>query len=174
VANQALQVGGGTLNLNAALNFNRTKIDRVRDTSAALSAIDPSLTLLTPGSLLVIKRGSPTNKFVFSGDWTAGVWGVTARVTRYGAVYDQSYDENAPIVDGASAQRYGANWSTDLEVSYRITPRVTLALGGDNIFDRYPDRSYAGNTYGGALPYDYIAPIGINGAFYYGRLAVTF
>jgi hypothetical protein len=24
-----------------------------------------------------------------------------------------------------------------------------------------------------SLPYDYIAPIGINGAFYYGRLAIT-
>lgn len=174
VANQALEVAGGTLNLNAALNFNRTKIDRVRDTSAALAAIDPSLTLLTPQSLLIVKRGSPTSKFVFSGDWTSGAWGVIARVTRYGAVYDQSFDSNAPVVDGAGAQRYGANWSTDLEVSYRIAPRVTLALGGNNVFDRYPDRSYAGNTLGGALPYDYVAPIGLNGAFYYGRLAVTF
>jgi len=174
VANQALPLAGGTLNLNAALNFNRTKIDHVRDSSAALAAIDPSLSLLTPQSLLVIKRGSPTNKFVLAGDWTGGSWGVTARVTRYGAVYDQSYDSNAPVVDGAGAQRYGANWATDLEVAYHVTPRVTLALGGNNLFDRYPDRSYAGNTLGGALPYDYIAPIGINGAFYYGRLAITF
>ena len=174
VAGHSLDVAGGTLNLNAALNLNRTKIDRVRDSSAALAAIDPSLSLLTPESLLVIKRGSPTSKVVLSGDWTGGAWGVTARETRYGAVYDQSYDSNAPIVDGASAQRFGANWSTDLEVSVRITPQVKLALGGNNIFDRYPDRAYAGNTLGGALPYDYIAPIGINGAFYYGRLAVTF
>ena len=174
VANQALNVAGGTLNLNAALNFNRTKIDRTRQGSAALTAIDPDVQLLTPQSLLVIKRGSPTNKFVFSGDWTAGTWGATARVTRYGAVYDQSYDESAPLVDGAGAQRFGANWSTDLELSYRITRQVTLALGGNNVFDRYPDRSYAGNTLGGALPYDYVAPIGMNGAFYYGRVAFTF
>ena len=77
-------------------------------------------------------------------------------------------------MDGASAQRYGASGSTDLEVSYKFTPRVTLALGGNNIFDRYPAKSYAGSTLGDALPYDYIAPIGINGAFYYGRLGVTF
>ena len=174
VANQALDVAGGTLTLNAALNFNRTRIDRVRDGSAALAAIDPDVRLLTPASLLVIRRGSPTSKFVFSGDWTGGAWGATARVTRYGAVYDQSYDASAPLVDGASAQRFGANWSTDLELSYRVTRQVTLALGGNNVFDRYPDRSYAGNTLGGALPYDYVAPIGMNGAFYYGRVAVTF
>jgi len=174
VANQNLTVVSGTLNLSAALNFNTTKIDRVRNSSAALAAIDPSLTLLTPGSLLLVKRGSPNNKFVFSGDWTGGAWGAVARVTRYGAVYDQSYDANAPVVDGASAQRYGANWSTDLEVSYHFTPKLSLALGGNNVFDRYPDRTYAGSTLGGALPYDYIAPIGINGAFYYGRLAVIF
>ncbi|HEY9025699.1 MAG TPA: TonB-dependent receptor, partial [Burkholderiaceae bacterium] len=174
VANDTLAVAGGTLNLNAALNLNRTKIDRVRDGSAALAAIDPSLTLLTPESLLIVKRGSPTNKLVLGADWTGGSWGLTGRVTRYGAVYDQSFDSNAPVVDGASAQRHGANWSTDLELSYRATPQVTLALGGNNIFDRYPDRTYAGGTLGGALPYDYIAPIGINGAFYYGRLAITF
>ncbi len=174
VANQSLTVAAGTLNLSAALNFNRTKIDSVRNSSTALAAIDPSLTLLTPESLLVVTRGSPKNKFVLSGDWTSGVWGAVARVTRYGAVYDQSFDSSAPIVDGASAQRYGANWSTDLEVSYHFTPTVSVALGGNNIFDRYPDKTYAGSTLGGALPYDYIAPIGINGAFYYGRLAVTF
>jgi iron complex outermembrane receptor protein len=95
-------------------------------------------------------------------------------VTRYGAVYDQSYDSDAPVVDGAAAQRFGANWSTDLEVSYHFTPNVSLALGGNNVFDRYPDKTYAGSNLGGALPYDYIAPIGINGAFYYGRLAVAF
>jgi iron complex outermembrane receptor protein len=174
VANDALPFAGGTLNLNAALNFNRTRIDHVRESSAALAAIDPSLTLLTPQSLLIVKRGSPTNKFVLGGDWTGGRWGVTGRVTRYGAVYDQSFDPGAPVVDSASAQRYGANWSTDLELSWRVTPQLTLALGGDNVFDRYPARTYAGSTLGGALPYDYIAPIGINGAFYYGRLAVTF
>jgi iron complex outermembrane receptor protein len=174
VASDALPFAGGTLNVNAALNFNRTRIDHVRQSSAALAAIDPSLTLLTPESLLIVRRGSPANKLVLGGDWTGGRWGVTGRVTRYGAVYDQSFDSSAPVVDGASAQRYGANWSTDLEVSYRVTPQVTLALGGDNVFDRYPARTYAGSTLGGALPYDYIAPIGINGAFYYGRLAVTF
>ncbi len=174
VANHSLPVAVGALNLSAALNFNSTKIDRVRNGSAALSAIDPSLTLLTPESLLIVKRGSPKNKLVLAGDWTGGAWGAVARVTRYGAVYDQSFDSNAPVVDGASAQRYGANWSTDLEASYHFTPKVSVALGGNNVFDRYPDKTYAGSTLGGALPYDYIAPIGINGAFYYARLGVTF
>jgi len=174
VASQGLSVAGGTLNLGAALNFNTTRIDRVRNGSAALAAIDPALTLLTPESLLIVKRGSPKNKVVLSSDWTSGAWGALARVTRYGAVYDQSFDSNAPVVDGASAQRFGANWSTDLELTYRFTPHASVAVGGNNVFDRYPDRTYAGSTLGGALPYDYVAPIGINGAFYYARLAVTF
>ena len=174
VANHGAALAGGTLNLSAALNFNDTKIDRVRNSSAALVAIDPSLTLLTPESLLTIKRGSPKNKFVVAADWRSSSWGAVARVTRYGAVYHPSFDSGAPTVDGAAAQRFGANWSTDLEVSYHFTPQVSLAIGGDNVFDRYPDRTYAGSTLGGALPYDYVAPIGFNGAFYYGRLAVTF
>ncbi len=141
VANHGVELAAGSLNLSAALNIDGTKIDHVRNSSAALGAIDPSLTLLTPESLLIIKRGLPKNRFVRAADWSSGTWGSVARVTRYGAVYDQSFDSNAPTVDGASAQRFGAHWSTDLEVSYHFTSKVSLAIGGNNVFDRYPDRT---------------------------------
>jgi iron complex outermembrane recepter protein len=176
VANHDLPFAGGKLNVNAALNLNRTRIDDVRQGSAALAAIDPSLTLLTENSLFRIRNASPRSKLVLGGDWQAARWSVQARATRFGPLKDFSYDDEAEVIDGVHAQRFGAVWTVDLEAQYRLTRQLTLAVGGDNIFDRYPDRVRQTNnaTYGGALPYNFINPIGLNGAYFYGRLRYTF
>jgi len=176
VLNHDLSFAGGKLDLNAALNLNKTRLDRVRQGSAALAAIDPSLTLLTDTSLYRIRHASPTSKLVLSADWQAARWSVLARATRFGPLKDFSYDSDAPLDDGVHAQSFGAVWSVDLEAQYKLSKQLTLAVGGDNILDRYPERVRQTNnaTYGGALPYNFINPIGVNGAYFYGRLRYTF
>ncbi|RFP13972.1 TonB-dependent receptor [Duganella sp. BJB488] len=176
VLNHDLSFAGGKLDLNAALNLNKTRLDRVRQGSAALAAIDPSLTLLTDTSLYRIRHASPTSKLVLSADWQAARWSLLARATRFGPLKDFSYDSEAPLDDGVHAQSFGAVWSVDLEAQYKLSKQLTLAVGGDNILDRYPERVRQTNnaTYGGALPYNFINPIGVNGAYFYGRLRYTF
>jgi iron complex outermembrane receptor protein len=49
-----------------------------------------------------------------------------------------------------------------------------LAIGGTDIFNRYPDQTTPDGAYYGALPYNYANPVGINGAFYYVRPSVKF
>ena len=51
-----------------------------------------------------------------------------------------------------------------------------MSVGGNNILDRYPQRVRQTNnaTYGGALPYNFINPIGVNGAYFYAKLNYTF
>ena len=51
---------------------------------------------------------------------------------------------------------------------------VTVAVGGNNLFDRYPDRQLSGTNLGGSLPYNYVAPIGFNGGYYYARASARF
>lgn len=176
VVNHELPFAGGKLDLNAALNLNKTRIDKARQSSAALSQIDPDLTLLTDMSLFRIRNASPKSKLVLSADWQAAQWSLQARATRFGALKDFSYDQDAEIIDGVHAQRFGAVWTLDLEAQYKLTKQLTLAVGGDNILDRYPQRVRQTNnaTYGGALPYNFINPIGLNGAYFYGRLRYTF
>jgi len=176
VVHHDLPFAGGRLDLNAALNLNKTKVDGVRQSSAALGQIDPELTLLTENNLFRIRNASPRTKLVLSADWQAARWGVQARATRFGKLQDFSYDEDAELIDGVHAQRFGAVWTLDLEAQYKLTRQLTLAVGGDNILDQYPDRVRQTNnaTYGGALPYNFINPIGLNGAYYYGRLRYTF
>lgn len=176
VVHHDLPFGGGRLDLNAALNLNKTKVDDVRQSSTALGQIDPELTLLTENNLFRIRNASPRNKLVLSADWQAARWGVQARATRFGKLQDFSYDEDAELIDGVHAQRFGAVWTLDLEAQYKLTTQLTLAVGGDNILDRYPQRVRETNnaTYGGALPYNFINPIGLSGAYYYARLRYTF
>ena len=113
---------------------------------------------------------------MLSADWQAAQWGWQARATRFGALKDFSYDDDAELIDGVHAQHFGAVWSVDLEAQYKLTTQLTVSAGGNNIFDRYPDRVRQTNnaSYGGALPYNFINPIGLNGAYFYGRVRYTF
>jgi len=176
VLNHDLPVAGGKLDLNAALNLNRTRIDQVHQSSAALAQIDPGLTALTSQSLFQIRHASPGSKLVLSADWQAAWWSLQARATRFGPLKDFSYDDSAEVIDGVHAQRFAAVWTLDLEAQYKLTRQLTLALGGNNILDRYPQRVRVTNdaTYGGALPYNFINPIGVNGAYFYARARYTF
>ncbi|MRX10937.1 TonB-dependent receptor [Pseudoduganella sp. FT25W] len=176
VLNHDLNFAGGKLDLNAALNLNKTRIDTVHQSSAALSLIDPDLTVLTNESLFRIRNASPKNKLVLSADWQAAQWSLLARATRFGALKDFSYDDEAPLEDGVHVQRFGAVWTLDLEAQYKLTRQLTLTAGADNVLDRYPQRVRETNnaTYGGALPYNFINPIGVNGAYFYARARYTF
>ena len=176
VLNHDLAFASGKLNLNAALNLNKTSLDKVRQSSTALAAIDPDLTLLTETSLFRIRNGSPNSKLILGADWQAAGWGVQARATRFGELKDFSYDSDAPLIDGIPAQRFGAVWSLDLEGQLKLGRQLTLSVGGNNILDRYPQRVRETNnaTYGGALPYNFINPIGVNGAYFYAKLSYTF
>ncbi|HEX5345376.1 MAG TPA: TonB-dependent receptor [Duganella sp.] len=176
VLNHDLPLAGGKLNLSAALNLNHTSIDTVHQSSAALAKIDPTLTVLTDTSLFRIRNASPKNKLVLGADWQAEQWSLQARATRFGPLKDFSYDDEAEVIDGVHAQRFGAVWTLDVEAQYKLNKQLTFSVGADNLLDRYPQRVRETNnaTYGGALPYNFINPIGVNGAYFYGRIRYTF
>jgi iron complex outermembrane receptor protein len=45
-----------------------------------------------------------------------------------------------------------------------------IALGVQNVTDRYPTMSNAAINYGGNLPYDFLSPIGFDGRYVYLRV----
>ena len=104
--------------------------------------------------------GQPHDKVVLSADGEIGKFGLTARTTRYGKVI--SPGAAAPIADPTSLTRLGpddillsAKWITDLELRYKAFDKVELAIGADNLFDVYPDRSPFGPrpaSVGGVYP----------------------
>jgi iron complex outermembrane receptor protein len=178
----------GTWTLTAAYNYNKTRIERRLNNLGPLATI-PGIVLFGRVEGIRFTDGQPRDKVVLSADGELGDFGLTARTTRYGRVI--SPGATAPIADplsltllGPDDIRLGAKWITDLELRYRALGHVSLAIGADNVFDVYPDRSPFGArpaAIGGVypinqyyLPYSGFSPFGFNGRFLYARVSVDF
>ena len=170
----------GRLSLTAGLNINKTKIRRNAAVPGALATI-PGLLLFSRRESLRLTDGQPRNKINLSADYEHGWIGGTLRATRYGSV-------NAADADAFTDVPMSAKTITDLEVRFKpMGDRFTIALGGNNILDVYPDnvprgrgtdpntglpRNYSDTNY--ALPLSAFSPFGFNGRYLYGRVSVNF
>ena len=178
----------GRWNLTAAVNINKTKIDKRIDALGPLAGV-PGLILFGREQGLRFTKGQPKNKVVLSADGEIRDFGITARTTRYGKAL--ALDAALPLAPnqadlnalGPDDQYLSPKWITDLEVRYRLFDRVDLAVGANNLFDVYPDRRPFGpRPVGGVYPqnFQYIpysgggSPFGFNGRFLYARIGVDF
>jgi iron complex outermembrane receptor protein len=178
----------GRWNLTAAYNYNKQKIDKRLNNLGPLAQI-PDLVLFGRIEGLRFTKGQPRDKIVLSADGDIGRFGVTARTTRYGKVISPQGTPLAPNATSLTAFSpddifLGAKWITDLEVRLRGHDGVEFAIGANNLFDVYPDRSPFGprpnvpGTFFPAnqiyIPYSIFSPFGFNGRFVYGRVSVNF
>ncbi len=76
--------------------------------------------------------------------------------------------------DASDAVDYGSATTVDLEASLTFDDKYTVAIGGDNVFDEYPDDE--GNVVAGLIgaKYALTSPFGFNGAFWYVRASANF
>lgn len=170
VATWSGQLWGGDLDLSGGLSIAETEIRSVDATPAPISALGAGAVLLGVEERNTLVDAAPDSKLIAQADWTRGPWGLTARATRYG--------ETTRVFNFGGGfepeQTYGAETQIDLEARFTFDRGVTLAVGGQNVLDEYPDLSSADINYFGNLPYDVLSPIGFNGAYWYGRLAYRF
>ncbi len=190
VASYNLRAGDlGRWTLTAAYNYNKTKIDKRLNALGPLTEI-PGLVLFGRVEGIRFTEGQPRDKIVLSADGDIGMFGLTARTTRYGKVVSPGAAN--PIANPTSLTAFGPDdiflgrkWITDLEL--RFNPggdKIEFALGANNVFDVYPDRSPFGArpaSIGGFypanqiyIPYSIFSPFGFNGRFLYGRASVNF
>ena len=113
---------------------------------------------------------APRTRATFTASWDTTQWSLLARVSRHGSA-KRVFNFGGGF---EPEQTYGAEWQLDAEVEYRVSPKWSVALGGLNLTDEYPDLSSADISYFGNLPYDVLSPIGSNGAYYYTRVRYTF
>lgn len=189
VLNWRLPIEGfGKWNLTAAYNYNKQKILKRKNDLGPLATI-PGLILFGRVEGLRFTEGQPRDKVVLSLDGDVGMFGVTARTTRYGKV--TSPGSANPIATPTSLTDYGpddiflrAKWITDLELRFKPMDPLSIAVGADNVFDVYPDRSPYGlrpASIGGSypanqeyIPYSIFSPFGFNGRYLYARASIDF
>ncbi|MEA3009366.1 MAG: iron complex outerrane recepter protein [Sphingomonadales bacterium] len=178
----------GKWSLTAAYNYNKTRIDARLNNLGPLATI-PGIVLFGRVEGIRFTDGQPRDKIVFSADGDFGDFGFTARTTRYGKVVAPG--ATAPIATplsltdlGPDDILLGAKWLTDLELRYGGIKGLELAVGADNVFDVYPDRSPFGArpaSIGGQypinqyyLPYSGFSPFGFNGRYVFARASLAF
>ena len=170
VANWRQALGSGQLLLSGTYSYARTEIKRITATPAELTALDPDYVLFGIEESNTLTDAAPRTRALLSANWASDKWNLLTRVSRHGSA-TRIFNFGGGF---EPRQTYGAEWQLDAEVEYRITPKWSIALGGQNLTDEYPDRSIDDIAYFGNLPYDVLSPIGSNGAYYYSRIRYAF
>ncbi len=156
---------GSQLTLSSGVNFNDIEVVSVDPTPPQLAAVT-TVPLFDQAAVGRVERGAPDSRINVSAVYRYRGLEVSLRETRYGST----------AVEGMSPQAdqvFGAEWVTDLDVTYDLSDTVRLTAGGQNIFDAYPDKANpllnltGVTTYGGA-------PFGFNGGYYYLRALLRF
>ncbi len=154
----------GNFTLSGGYNRNETDVVRIADTPPQLAGFEAVL------FDRVVRRltecAQPEDNVRLSADWNRSRLGGNIRTSRYGEYCSFT---NPP----ASDQTFGQEWVTDLELSYKLD-RYTVAVGGQNIFDTFPDENIGPDANLGIFTYPRNSPFGMNGRFLYSRISVNF
>jgi len=156
---------GFNMRLSAAANLNRPTIRNVAPTPPALAAITP-IPLLDAAAINRALFVIPRSRITISGNFELGGFGLLLRQTRYGSIATGS---------GATFQRFGSEWITDIELSRQLSSSIRVAVGAQNLFDNYPDELIAATSFGGIIRYPISeSPFGVSGGYYYLRAGIRF
>lgn len=158
---------GGVFDLTAAANFNETDVTRLPTTNT-LSSLPTPPTLFGRANVLTFEEGTPKHKVTLAADWTKDQWGASLKTTFYGSVLSPNNDAT-----GAFDVTTGNKAVVDLEARYGFTEHVSLAVGANNLFDEYPDRTPVTVNTTNATAFTAFSPFGFNGRFLYTRLSIN-
>ncbi len=155
-----------------------------------ITKVKASAANFTPLAARQLTEQTPRYRLSIGPDWTVGPWKIDLQQKLYGR-----YEEP---VNNTLDEVFHPKWVTDLDIAYAVTPRITVAVGADNLFNAYPSRvppavlaktaavdsvlatapGYSLAAYGlpesGGGAYGTIAPFGLEGGFYYARISVKF
>ncbi len=113
-----------------------------------------------------IECAQPRDSLRLGAHWTTTHFGVDMNALRYGAFCSFT-------LNPADDQEYAAKWLTDVQASYRVS-QYRLAIGVQNLFDVFPDRNSAVNSFNGIQTFPSHSPFGMNGRTIYARIGRVF
>jgi iron complex outermembrane receptor protein len=158
-----------------AYNYNKSKVTK----------FDPLV--INRAQIIDVAHLAPNHRATLSGNFTRGPWSVNARENYYGWWKDAVDYPTAVDADGngTAAQKFGAKFTTDADISYTFMEHFTVTAGAINLFNTYPDKikstpginpvfPLTGTTDFGQIYPRLGGPFGINGGMWYVRLRVKY
>lgn len=170
VANYERSVLSGQYNLTLGYSYAKTDIVSFADTPGQLLALDPSLRLIGVEEINTIEEAAPRSKLIVTNTWEDDHWRLLGRVSYYGSAV-RVFNFGGGF---EPRQKYGSEISVDGEIVFKLNQSASLAIGGVNLLDNYPDLSSPDINFFGNLPYDILSPIGVNGRYLYTRLSLNY
>ncbi len=153
---------GDAFDLTFGLNYNKTEIDNIASNPAALEAIDPTAVRVGRTEIGRITDGAPKDKAFVGGVYKIGAFSASATATRWGKF---SVYQNNPALD----QTFSEEYTLDLAFTYAVD-KWKFTVGGDNVFNAYPDEVLYANSTSGQIVYSGASPFGFNGGFIYANI----
>ena len=152
----------GNTSFSAAYNYTDTQLTNIES-----SVIDQF-------RITTLERGLPNTRWSFGVTHDARRWRLLGRVNYFGQFWDSEDGRNATGLPGGPSQswlypNYSGKALLDLELGIPIGENVSVAVGGENILNTYPDVNDFGAMTVGNL-YGQFSPFGFNGANFYVRL----
>ena len=174
VVSYATQMGVGTLDLSGAVNFTDTEVERI-NVPAEMAQIFAGGDLEAVRSTLFnreernrLETALPREKLNLSARYTQGLFSLYGAAAFFGEI---EYRPTNTDLD----EDFGAKTIFDADLSYQIFPGVRLSVGGNNVFNTFPDEHEKDpNIDRGRFPFSRrVTQFGSNGGFYYGRIRLT-
>ena len=157
---KSFEIGAGNLLVDWRHNYNQQEISDVKE-----SAINAA-------RVFDLENQIPENNSVLSFDYMQGGFGGLVRFNYYdewsttGGLFSPG--------DASDAHTYGDTFLVDIEARYTFADHYTVTVGGENIFDEYPEDEVNGTFNAIGARYAVTSPYGFNGAFWYARFSVEF
>ncbi|SDE06489.1 iron complex outermembrane recepter protein [Pricia antarctica] len=166
--------GNGKLGFDLAGIFRENTFEgaNVPDLNTALT--DEELTELYVSRDLIgqFETGTPGSKIIGTLNYSTGKFSTMLRGTRFGSVQTRDSRER-DLLGGAfgfADQYFTPEFTVDLGLTYSFSDTVSLTVGGNNIFNEYPEIiRYELRTFGLYSQYQQ----GSTGANYFARLTFT-
>ncbi len=169
----ARPVGRGTLNLTASANLTKTEVVRVNLPQAMADSFAGNvdtvrIRLLNREDRNRLEDALPHEKGALSARYTGGRVSALVRAAYYGEIV---YKAPGPAND----ERFGAKALLDVDLGLDVVRGVRLGIGGNNVLNTFPDKQKVGaNINSGRFIYSRrVTQFGMNGGFYYARLALS-
>ncbi len=173
------QLGTGQFGASLGANITGTKVKGAIKVSEALEGQEE--VLFNREEIARVENGQPNYKFNTLLSYDIDQFGFQLVNTLFGEVqfvHPEDGDPNNWIVNeftglvASRDQTFSPKLTTNMMISYQVNDNVKCTIGGNNVFNVYPDRhKHSANTEDGNFIYSRrVQQFGVNGANYYIRL----
>jgi iron complex outermembrane receptor protein len=160
-ASTSFAMGAGSVGVDFRLNHNQQTVTSVRQNTINASRVYD------------LENQTPENRALLSFDYSSGgIFGGLVRLN-----YFDSWSTTAGLFspgDASDQYKYGDTVLVDVEARFTLAENYTIAIGGENVFDEFPDEEQDPTSRFLGVHYGLTSPYGFNGGFYYVRLAMEF